>query len=67
VPKVRLNMQLEEDMMERWKARARAANYSTLAEYVRHVMEGQTPVVIGAETTAPAATKGRGRPKKVSE
>lgn len=58
-----LNIQVEDEEMEGYKARARAAGYSTLAEYVRHVLNGRIHVVVGSESEAPPATKGRGRPK----
>jgi hypothetical protein len=58
--KVRLNIQLEEEEMEEFKAQAKAAGYTTLAEYVRHALKGKI-VVVGSESP------GKGKARKVAE
>jgi hypothetical protein len=65
--KVGMNVPVEPERLERWRLDSKRAGYSTLAEYVRHVLDGRIQVVALSEPPAPPATKGRGRPKKVSE
>lgn len=62
MPKVRLNIELEKEDMDEFKLQAKAAGYTTLAEYVRHALKGKI-VVIGAES--PPSVKAKAR--KVSE
>lgn len=61
--KDRLNIPLEDGAMDRYKAQARAAGFSTLSEYVRHVLDGRHQVVPLAAPVTPTA-RGRGRPKR---
>lgn len=46
----RLHVPVEPDRLERWRRESKAAGYSTLAEYVRRVLDGIEKVKPQADT-----------------